>query len=81
MTNLSLYYDIYPNYTTLNFQVIAVDNGTIRRGMSASLSINVSNTCLMDVEFGEIVYNFIVDDTTGEMVLRIPKYWVYLFGK
>ena len=80
-TNLSLYYDIYPNYTTLNFEVIAIDNGTVRRGMSAVLSVNVSNTCVMDVEFGPIVYNFVVDDSTGEMVLRIPKYWVYLFGE
>ena len=49
--------------------------------MAASLSVNVSNTCLMDVEYGAIDYRFIVDDATGEMVLRIPKYWVYLFGE
>ena len=58
-----------------------MDNGTIPHGMSAIVNVTVSITCVMDVEYGSIDYKFVVNDTTGEMFLRIPRYWVYLFGK
>ena len=80
-SSYDLYDDIYLNYTELIFEVIAMDNGTIPRGMSANISITVSNTCVMDVLYESIKYMFVVDNTTGEMNLVIPKYWVFLFGE
>lgn len=50
-------------------------------GMKAKVNINVSNTCVLDVLFGKIDYMFTVNVTTGELVLRVPKYWMYEFRK
>lgn len=58
-----------------------MDNGTVPFGMTSSLNVTVSNTCVLDVLFGKISYMFYVNDTTGDMTLRIPKYWVYDFRK
>ncbi|KAL4225039.1 hypothetical protein ACF0H5_015734 [Mactra antiquata] len=74
-----LWGDVYLKYTSLIFDVIAMDNGTVPLGMKATMNITVSNTCVLDVLFGKITYLFLVDDVTGEMTLRIPKYWVYDF--
>ena len=79
--SFQLWEDVYLRSTTLQFEVIAMDNGTIPRGMSAVVNVTVSITCVMDVEYESIDYKFVVNDTTGEMFLRIPRYWVYLFGK
>ncbi|WAR01795.1 TSP3-like protein [Mya arenaria] len=76
---MDLWNDVYLNYTTLNFQVIAIDNGTTPRGDIATVNITVSNTCVMDVLFGDIQYIFAVNKTTGGMTLRIPKYYVVEF--
>jgi thrombospondin 2/3/4/5 len=76
---MELYDDVYLNYTTLHFQVIAIDNGTVPRGHVASVNVTVSNTCVMDVLFGDIKYIFAVDKVTGGMTLRIPKYYVLDF--
>ncbi|XP_052242642.1 uncharacterized protein LOC127852727 [Dreissena polymorpha] len=70
---------VYLSYTSLQFYVISMDNGTVPFGMKAKVNINVSNTCVLDVLFGKIDYMFIVNATTGELVLRIPKYWMYEF--
>lgn len=78
---MDLWGDVYLNYTMLQFQVIAIDNGTIPRGHSASVNVTVSNTCVMDVLFGDIKYIFAVNKTTGGMTLRIPKYYVVDFSK
>jgi len=76
-----LWGDVYLNYTTLFFDVIAIDNGTVPYGMKATLNVTVSNTCVLDVLFGKINYTFPINDTTGEMTLRIPGYWMYEFCK
>ena len=78
---MELWDNVYLNYTTLQFQVIAMDNGTIPRGHYAEVNITVSNTCVMDVLFGDITYIFAVDKSTGGMTLRIPKYYVVDFCK
>ncbi|XP_060579535.1 uncharacterized protein LOC132736424, partial [Ruditapes philippinarum] len=70
---------VYIEYTSLLFNVIAMDNGTVPFGMTAAINITVSNTCVLDVFFGKIRYMFHVNDTTGEMTLRIPGYWMYEF--
>ena len=76
-----LYDQVYPNTTVLQFEVIVIDNGTVPRGASAAVNINISNTCLMDVEYGDIDYWITVSDSTGEMFLRIPKYFVFPYGE
>lgn len=78
---MDLWNDVYLNYTTLQFNVIAIDNGTVPRGDIASVNITVSNTCVMDVLFGDITYIFAVNKSTGGMTLRIPKYYVVEFCK
>lgn len=76
-----LWGDVYLRYTTLYFTIVAMDNGTVPLGMTATANITVSNTCVLDVLFGKIQYIFFVNDTTGELFLRIPKYWMYDFCK
>ncbi|XP_060555809.1 uncharacterized protein LOC132716530 [Ruditapes philippinarum] len=76
---MELWDDVYLNYTTLQFEVIAIDNGTVPRGDRASVNVTVSNTCVMDVLFGDITYIFAVNKTTGGLTLRIPKYYVVEF--
>ncbi|XP_053385192.1 uncharacterized protein LOC123535922 isoform X1 [Mercenaria mercenaria] len=76
---MELWNDVYLNYTTLQFNVIAIDNGTVPHGDTASVNITVSNTCVMDVLFGDITYIFAVNKSTGGMTLRIPKYYVVDF--
>ena len=78
---MDLWGDVYLNYTTLNFWVIALDNGTVPRGDKSNVSVTVSNTCVMDVLFGDIKPIFEVNGTTGGLTLRIPKYYVVEFGK
>ena len=58
-----------------------MDNGTIPRGTSATLNITISNTCLLDALYGKIDYKFLVDDSTGELFLRIPKYYKFPYGE
>ncbi|XP_053385183.1 uncharacterized protein LOC123535929 [Mercenaria mercenaria] len=70
---------VYLEYTSLLFNVIAMDNGSVPYGMTATVNISVSNTCVLDVLFGKIAYMVYVDDATGDMTLRIPKYWMYEF--
>ncbi|WAR01796.1 TOLL6-like protein [Mya arenaria] len=74
-----LWDDIYQNFTTLQFKVIALDNGTVQRGDIADVNIFISNTCVMDVQFGNIEYTLTVNNYTGGMTLRIPKYYVLDF--
>ena len=79
--SLSLWKDVYKRYTSLLFDVHAIDNGTIPRGMSATINITVSNTCVMDVLYGKISYIFRVDNDTGGLNLVIPAYMVVDFSK
>ena len=78
---MDLWGDVYQNFTSLRFDIHAIDNGTIPLGTSASINITVSNTCVMDVLYGDIKYMFTVDNTTGMMFLRIPGYWNVNFRK
>ena len=80
-TSLDLYKEIYENSTTLVFEVIAIDNGTVLRGSSATVNITISNTCLLDARYTNTEYKITINDTTGELLLRIPKYYVYPYGE
>ena len=78
---MNLYGDIYLNYTTLMFNVYAIDNGTIPRGTSATVNITVSNTCVLDVLFTQTNFSIVVDNTTGGLNFVVPGYWVHDFRK
>ena len=78
---MDLWDDVYLRYTSLLFDVYALDNGTIPRGTSASVNITVSNTCVMDVLFGKTNYIFTVNNSTGKMHLIDPGYWVFDYRK
>ena len=80
-TSLDLHKEIYENSTTLVFEVIAIDNGTVPRGSSATVNITISNSCLLDARYTNTEYKVTVNDTTGELFLRIPKYYVYPYGE
>ena len=64
----------------LSFDIITVDNGIPRRGASTSVNITLSNTCVFDVEFNEIVHNLYINKS-GALTLNIQKYWSYKYGK
>ena len=72
--------DFFEDTTTLLFDIIATDNGNPRRGTSTPVNITLSNTCVFDVEFNEIVHNLSINET-GALTLNIPKYWSYQYGK
>lgn len=52
-----------------------MDRGDPVRGTYAEVSVDVSNTCLIDTEYLPIVYNFNVGEEDGVMYLRIPGYF------
>ena len=64
----------------LSFDIITVNNGIPRRGASTSVKITLSNTCVFDAEFNEIVHTLSINKT-GALTLNIPKYWSYKYGK
>ncbi|KAL5007409.1 hypothetical protein ScPMuIL_016215 [Solemya velum] len=74
--SMDLYKSVYPNSTDLMLQIVVLDNGTPRRGAAANINVTVSNTCVVSASFKRIQYTLIVDNTTGNFFLRIPKYWV-----
>ena len=82
--SLDIWRQVFPNFTTMNCDLFIVDNGTPRRGTIVTVNITLSNTCLIDDEFGAITYDFTfgstVDNTYG-VYLRIPKYYAYTFRK
>ena len=80
-TSLDLHKEIYENSTTLVFEVIAIDNGTAPRGSSATVNITISNTCLLDARYTNTEYKITINDSTGELLLTIPKYYVYPYGE
>ncbi|XP_052065558.1 uncharacterized protein LOC127705275 [Mytilus californianus] len=72
-----LYNEVYTANTTLSFTVIVTDHGSPVRGTAASITFLVDNSCLMDVEYGVILYSLTVDNMTGEVFFRVPGYYYY----
>lgn len=79
--SFDLYYIVYNESSEVTFSVAAIDNGVPRRGTVASVRLTLSNTCLLSALFEEIYLHLEVDGTTGQVWFRIPKYWVYDFGR
>ncbi|KAL3880478.1 hypothetical protein ACJMK2_032714, partial [Sinanodonta woodiana] len=77
--SLDLWREIYVNTSIARFTVVAIDNGNPPRGTQIYYNITLDNSCLVDVEYGPIDYSFMTDNNTGEIFLRTPKYWVYMY--
>eukprot|EP00058_Branchiostoma_floridae_P009584 XP_002595072.1 hypothetical protein BRAFLDRAFT_90181 [Branchiostoma floridae] len=63
----------------LQFSVIAVDSGTPPRGDIATVSMTISDTCLYDSLNKSIEYDVSVENHTGNVYIRVPKYYVKTF--
>ena len=72
---------MYYKSTELTFTVVALDNGDPQRGTSANITVTLGNSCLINYFYKPIEYNVIVEETTGEIYLRIPKYYSSSYGK
>ena len=59
----------------MKFSVVVVDDGTPVRGAIATVDYEIDNSCLMDVEFKDMVFSMNVDNTTGQVFLVIPGYF------
>ena len=66
---------VWPATTNLSFLILVLDQGTPTRGTYANVTVEMSNTCLIDTEFLPITYHFNVDRNEGDMVLRIPGFF------
>ncbi|KAK3095292.1 hypothetical protein FSP39_012895, partial [Pinctada imbricata] len=75
-----LYNQVYTNNTMLRFTVVVVDEGSPVHGASATVEVDIDNSCLVDVEFQAIPYTISVDNTTGEVFHRLPGYYFYQYG-
>lgn len=77
---MDIWRDVYTKFTTINFEVIAADNGIPKRGTTVSVNITLSNTCTIDVEYGVININLTASND-GTVMLKIPKYYMLSYGK
>ena len=78
---LYLYDTVYKESSSVTLQVVALDQGSPPRGSTGSVSITLKNSCLLDVLLQPINHNVIVEEETGNLTLRIPKYWIYDYGE
>ncbi|KAL3841479.1 hypothetical protein ACJMK2_019620 [Sinanodonta woodiana] len=78
-TGLDIWRDVYTNFTTISFEVVAMDSGSLRLGTPIYFNLTLDNSCLVDVEFGKIAIQLVPNNDTGELFLRIPKYWVHTY--
>lgn len=79
-TSVALYDVIYAANSTLSFVAIVTDGGTPKRGAIANVSVELDNSCLVDVEHKPINYSISVNSSTGELYLRVPGYYFYDYG-
>ncbi|XP_078674361.1 uncharacterized protein LOC144912684 isoform X2 [Branchiostoma floridae x Branchiostoma belcheri] len=71
--------EVQQTSTQLQFSVIAVDSGTPSRGDIATVSMTISDTCLYDSLNKSIEYDVSVENHTGNVYLRVPRYYVKTF--
>ncbi|XP_061171608.1 uncharacterized protein LOC133181081 [Saccostrea echinata] len=74
---MDLYKEVYEANTLLKFTVIVVDGGSPTRGATASVEVDIDNSCLIDVEYKAIPYTMTVNVSTGEIYHRLPGYYYY----
>ena len=76
-----LYKEVYAQYTNLSLTVVATDGGIPTRGTYATMTIEVHNTCLVDEEFLNIIYDVVIGYRTGTANLVVPGYFQYPMRK
>ena len=79
--SLDLKLQVYNGSTELTIEIVCIDKGTPLRGQATNVTVNISNTCLVDETFGRTNFSFTLNISTGEIYLRIPGYWIVDFRK
>ncbi|VDI79459.1 Hypothetical predicted protein [Mytilus galloprovincialis] len=67
---------VYNGSTELTLEIIGMDHGTPPRGSAVNITVNISNTCLIDELLDRTNVLFTVNQSSGDVYLRIPGYWV-----
>ncbi|XP_077978069.1 uncharacterized protein LOC144433608 [Glandiceps talaboti] len=66
--------------TILTFTLAAIDSGTPTRGDTATVEIVIHQSCLYDVRERTIEVEMFTGYTSGEVYLRVPKYYMLEFN-
>ncbi|CAH1238208.1 THBS3 [Branchiostoma lanceolatum] len=77
--NQTIIYDSRNDSTLLEFYIIVVDRGTPPRGDIATVAMTINDACLYDSLDQPITYEINVEDDTGGVFVRVPKYYVKEF--
>lgn len=79
--SLDIRREVYNSTTELTVTLAVIDNGTPPLGSAINVTVNISNTCLLNEHLDKTNYTFLVNETTGDLYLRIPGYWIVNFRK
>eukprot|EP00058_Branchiostoma_floridae_P009585 XP_002595073.1 hypothetical protein BRAFLDRAFT_90183 [Branchiostoma floridae] len=74
--NQTTIHDRRNDSTLLEFYIIVTDRGTPPRGDIATIAMTINDACLYDSLDQPITYEISVDDDTGGVFIRVPKYYV-----
>ncbi|XP_060077614.1 uncharacterized protein LOC132557141 [Ylistrum balloti] len=74
---MDLFNEVFTQTTLLSFSIIAIDGGSPPRGSKATMTFEVDNSCLIDATFGPSNYSLSLDNSTGQLVFRVPGYYIY----
>ncbi|KAI8516137.1 hypothetical protein Bbelb_069500, partial [Branchiostoma belcheri] len=80
--NQTTIYDSRNDSTLLEFYIIVIDKGTPPRGDIATVAMTINDACLYDSLNQPITYEISVisvEDDTGGVFVRVPKYYVKEF--
>ncbi|XP_071121965.1 uncharacterized protein [Mytilus edulis] len=77
--SLDIRREIYNATTELTVTLAVIDEGIPPRGSAINITVNISNTCLLNEQFERTNFTFSVNNTTGEFFLRVPGYWTVDF--
>ncbi|CAH1786413.1 unnamed protein product [Owenia fusiformis] len=72
-----LYEVVYNQTTDITVTIAAIDKGDPPRGKTATVTITLWNTCLIDVLHRPVPHYPYVSNDTGEFYFSVPGYWVY----
>ncbi|CAH1799045.1 unnamed protein product [Owenia fusiformis] len=79
-TDDDLYRVIYNRTSTIFYTLVAVDKGDPTRGATATLTIDISTTCVWAVNYHPTSFQIVVNETNGDVFFRIPGYWIYNYA-
>lgn len=80
---LAIREQVYNGTTEVTVEVAVIDLGNPPHGSVFNVTVNLSNTCLIDELFDRTNITFMINttDSDGEFYLRIPGYWIVDFRK